>query len=263
MRPMAIIIALAGLVGASASLLGYRAAMIKDEIPGKSAIVEAQETAVEDREPVSVALPVPARVRPVAPAEVALPPVAQDVLERIEEREPLSPIGRAHVPSEGPPKPTVLHRPLVIAAGTFQSLGHVVTLAGVDPVRPDEKCVSDGTTWPCGVHARTAFRNWLRGRAPNCVVPPVASPEVVVTDCTLGKLNPAEWLVSFGWARALAGGPYVEQEKSARDQRRGIYGPAPVAAEAMTITVPEVTGGEVPEPILVGPEPGLGSPSGG
>ena len=260
MRPMAVIIALVGLIGASASLLGYRAAMMDEGTLGRQKDV-GPEIIVEVTPPPKAVKQVPARVRPVAPEKVPMLPVPSETLERVDEREPLSPMGRAHVPSEGPPKATVLHRPLVVAAGTFQSLGHVVTLAGVEPVLAGEKCVADGVEWPCGVHARTAFRNWLRGRAPNCVVPPAPSPDVVVTDCMLGKQNPGEWLVSFGWARAVADGPYVKMEEAARDQRRGIYGPAPVASGTMTITVPAVSGEQVPAPILVEPEPVF--PSGG
>ncbi len=262
MRPMAVIIALAGLAGATASLLGYRSAMLNySDTAGQSH--EPAEVGLDQLQPPKPVPPVPTRVRPVAPDKVTPPPVAPDVLERVDEREPLSPIGRAHVPSEGPPKATVLHRPLVVAAGTFQSLGHVVTLAGLKPVLADEKCVSDGLEWPCGVHARTAFRNWLRGRAPNCVVPPKPSQEVVVTDCMLGKQNPAEWLVSFGWARALPDGPYVELERAARDQRRGVFGPAPVVQHTVNITVPAIGSTDAPEPILVEPAPATSDSSGG
>src|SRR5690606_16307639 len=118
------------------------------------------------------------------------------------------PIGQASDPSKGPPRPTILHRPVAVAAGMFEAQGHTVALAGIEPLDAEEECVSDGVSWPCGVHARTAFRNWLRGRALTCTVPPALGEEVVVSACTLGRHDPAEWLVSQGWVRALADGSY-------------------------------------------------------
>lgn len=238
MRPVGVAATLAVLVAVGATLLMLRGRFV-DAGTGP---VAAEAPALRE-EPVSRPAPrASPRVRPVAPERVALPEVAPEALERIEERAPLGPIGRAQAPSEGGPKPTILHRPLAVSAGVFQSRGHTVALAGIDPPAADEECVSGGVAWLCGVHARTAFRNWLRGRALTCVVPPVPAPETVVTECMLGKQDAAAWLVAQGWARALPDGPYAQAEASARAAGRGLFGPAPTLPEPAAAPEPSSGG---------------------
>lgn len=176
----------------------------------------------------------PSRVRTVAPDVVAAPVLGEEPLERVEARLPEPARLSEARGRETRPRLTILHRPHAIAAGTFHSLGHTVRLAGIETPNDRETCVSGGVSWPCGVHARTAFRNWLRGRALSCVVPQTAGREVVVTECSLGRQDPAEWLVRYGWARALADGPYAELERQARAEGLGLHGPAPQAAAPAT-----------------------------
>lgn len=257
MRPLALVIALGG-IGAlvlAAPLLRARVSPPAEEVPA----VAAAEVAAAPP-----ATPVPFVVRPVAPEIVAPPPVEQRVLERIEAREPLSPIGRARVPSEGPPKETVLHRPLVALAGAFGAMGYHVVLAGLRPTPVDETCVSDGVSWPCGIHARTAFRNWLRGRALACVVPPVPPQEALAVSCRLGKLDAGEWLVAQGWAHAdPADERYAAQARAAREAGLGLYGPAPAAPAPFTVTVPELEDADLTETGILDAGPAVPAASGG
>lgn len=95
-------------------------------------------------------------------------------------------------------------------------------------LEPDEQCSSaDGSSWPCGMVARTAFRNWLRGRAIECIVGEPAASGTVISDCRLGKQDVALWLVENGLASAEPGGAYVDAEEKAKAERRGIFGPGP------------------------------------
>lgn len=241
MRPLALVIALGGIGALFLAAPALRARVV----PPEAGLAVPASVADEAASPATTA-PVPFIVRPVAPEVVAPPPVEQRTLQRIDAREPLSPMGRAHAPSEGPPKETVLHRPLVIEAGAFSSLGYRVALAGLRPTPADEVCVTDGVSWPCGVHARTAFRNWLRGRALACVVPPAPPAEVLVTPCRLGKVDAGGWLVAQGWARPdPADERYVVQANAAREAGRGIHGPAPAAPDPFTVTVPELREGDL------------------
>jgi endonuclease YncB( thermonuclease family) len=172
-------------------------------------------------------------VRAIAPEIVARPPIRREALVRVEPRGPLSKIGTARSPLDGPPEETLLHRPSTGAAGSFEAQGYHVQFAGIVPTDPDETCESGGGSWPCGVHARTAFRNWLRGRALSCVVPPAPPDKTLVLDCMRGSQNPAEWLVAQGWARAVEGGPFAALEEEARREGRGIFGPGPLTAGAL------------------------------
>jgi len=239
MRPLALAVALGG-VGAlilAAPALRERAlrtgaAGLDGEAPIPAAMAEKGREAAPPP-------PAPFIVRPVSPDIVVPPPLELHRLERVDPREPLSPIGRAHVPSEGPPQETVLHRPVANEAGAFEAMGYRVVLAGLTPTPADEICTADGVSWPCGIHARTAFRNWLRGRALACVVPPAPPPEAVTTPCRLGTLDAGAWLVAQGWARANpADGRYAALEEEARKARRGLYGPAPATAAPSGVTVP-------------------------
>ncbi len=254
MRRWTAFIAFAGLAAFTLAGLALRdrfAELPPDE-PGQP-VAGPSGTAATNAAPSVVALPVPTMVRPVAPEIVAAPPVDYGTLERVEARNPLSEIGAARSPREGPPKETILFRPLATGGGSFASLGYQVDLAGIAPTEARETCVSDGISWPCGIHARTAFRNWLRGRALSCVVPPMPTAEKIVTDCRLGKQDPAAWLVAYGWARALPDSPYVEAGDTARAERRGLFGPAPAVPDAAA-AVPSATTAIV-EPAPDGSDP--------
>lgn len=243
MRPLVAAIALAGLAGVSAALLFSNDLVVTRESPAAIETLPAETEAATQPASTIPLLPVPSRVRPVAPDVVAAPLLEQRRLERVEARDALG-IGRAQAPSEGPPAETVLHRPVATAAGAFEARGYHIALEGIDVTDAEETCESGGVAWPCGVHARTAFRNWLRGRALSCVVPPVAPEETLVTECRLGGDDAAAWLVAQGWARAIADGPYVGMEAEAREKARGLFGPAPsAAAPPLRVTLPETSGG--------------------
>ena len=262
MRPLALAVALLG-IGALVLVAPAMRGKVRpaDDVAAGSGPAVTETAAAREAAP---ATPIPSVVRPVAPEIVAPPPVEPRALERIEPRAPLGPMGRAHVPSEGPPKETVLHRPLVVQAGAFEAMGYRIVLAGLRPTPADETCIADGVSWPCGVHARTAFRNWLRGRALACVVPPAPPAETVVTPCRLGGFDAGEWLVAQGWAHAdAADGRYGEQARAAREARRGLHGSAPAAAALPTVTVPKLSDSDLIGSGILDADPDDSAASGG
>lgn len=246
MRPLATVIAITGLAAAGMLFATFRPQPDAPTVPSAASSLEDQVTAAlqqaagdENQDETRKAPPPsPPRIRPVQPDIIAAPSIDAQTLERVAPREPDA-AGRGRFPSDGAVQPTLLHRPLVTEAGTVTAMGHVVRLAGIVPVGIDEQCGGSGVAWPCGNHARTAFRNWLRGRAISCTVPPAPDGEIVVSDCSVGEQNPAAWLVEQGWARAEAGGPYLPQEEAARAGRRGVFGSPPAHDDTLTITVPE------------------------
>ena len=106
-------------------------------------------------------------------------------------------------------------------------MGHKVAIAGTQSVALNETCLTDGVSWRCGVRARTAFRLWLRGRALVCALPDETDAAVVAARCRLGKQDAGAWLVSNGWARRRAGGPYAKAGETAQTAKMGIFGPPP------------------------------------
>ncbi len=163
--------------------------------------------------------------RVIAPVQFAQPFAEHaSQLERIEPRQPLTP----PTPVDTTPRATLLHRPKVVAAGMVSYKQGVLTFEDIDPVRPEEMC--DGPTgdpWPCGIIARTAFRNFLRGRALACVVSQGQWDDGVVASCLVGKQDPAAWLVSHGWSRASRQSTYGKMHAEARAQSKGLYGGDP------------------------------------
>ena len=225
MRTALIPVAIVGVAAAAAALHVAGGRILAGEVQSQQEFVLEVPDIVET-EPRAVPA-VPHQVRPVAPDIVAVPPVETAELLRIEERQPLSDIGRAPDPRDLPPEETILHRPVATAAGAFEAQGHKVVLDGIAVTPVEEMCGEGGRQWPCGIHARTAFRTWLRGRALTCTVRPVPVEDTVTSDCRLGTQNAAEWLVSQGWVRAAQGGPYAELGATAQKERRGLFGLAP------------------------------------
>jgi endonuclease YncB( thermonuclease family) len=170
------------------------------------------------------------RLRTAAPDGKAGQPSEPEEFERVSPRAPLGELGLALPPKPVMPddwKGTVLYRPVAPAAGVVEAMGHTVAIAEVDAVAADETCMFEGEEWACGIRARTAFRLWLRGRAVTCAVPPEADPKTITAACRLGKQDAGQWLVSNGWARAVAGGPYGDAEEKARAAKKGIFGRPP------------------------------------
>ncbi|WP_343316024.1 thermonuclease family protein [Brucella sp. BE17] len=164
-----------------------------------------------------------------------------DELQREAPRPPLSDLGLATAPKprepQAPAMPVsqdegmqLLQRPVAIAAGRLESQGRIIDLEGIEVLPVEENCrASDGNNWPCGMQARTAFRQWLRSRAVMCRLPQSDSGAAVATRCMIGNEDAAAWLVTNGWARAVGGGAYEESGRSAEQAQRGVYGRKPAA----------------------------------
>ncbi|MBA8877206.1 thermonuclease family protein [Phyllobacterium myrsinacearum] len=182
-------------------------------------------------------------------------------LQRIEPRQPLGEIGHASPPPPPPPpvpvdttaRPKLLYRPVATAAGTVEASGYKIAVEGIDVVPPEETCAVDGgSSWPCGMAARTAFRNWLRSRAIECNVPDQPPEALLATQCKLGTMDLATWLVDNGWARTADGTPMAENMKKAAEAKRGIFGSPPPTLPAIGDLPPLEPSGDTPLP---SPEP--------
>jgi len=231
------------------------------DITDAGALDAAQPTVTEDEalaEPVPAEdAPNPSNPQPKEPMEADVQPITPEAaaaindqeqaaepekneLERLPAREPLS--GLASPKSPAPPKTampdewksTRLFKPVASSAGTIEAQGYKIALAGVQPTSAEETCTFDGKQWPCGLQARTAFRSWLRGRAIACGVPPQPDQQLLVAECNIGKVDLSEWLVSNGWAKAAADGPYAEAGRKASEEHKGIFGP-PAATDGLNL----------------------------
>ena len=160
-------------------------------------------------------------------------------MEREAPRPPLSDLGLASTPRPPePPAPAtpvdageqmqLLQRPVAVAAGRLESQGRTIDLQDIEIVPVEQTCqTASGESWPCGMQARTAFRQWLRSRAIMCRLPENDSGAAVATQCMLGDEDAAAWLVANGWAKAVPGGAYDEAGRKAVEARLGIFGDKP------------------------------------
>jgi endonuclease YncB( thermonuclease family) len=79
----------------------------------------------------------------------------------------------------------------------------------------------------CGMRARTAFRNFLRGRALACDLDEANWEGTATANCMRGETDIAAWLVTNGWVDAEPGSAYAELADAAREARIGIHGSDP------------------------------------
>ncbi|WP_428427380.1 thermonuclease family protein [Pararhizobium sp.] len=187
--------------------------------------MNAAEGGTDEIMPVNPAsgIPDPQAVRDIAPEKFALPQdVTAQPLERIEPRTPLSqPVARPE------PVPSVLRHPIALSAGLIQFGDRLLQLDGIEPEKADRICGETGKTWPCGVVAKTAFRNFLRARALLCTVPKNGWQGTLTATCSINDTDPAAWLAENGWANAPAGSPLAGKVASARQSRLGFFGDDP------------------------------------
>lgn len=166
----------------------------------------------------------PASARPVNP-DLFAQPFAENVAElwRVVPRAPLTP---ASEPEEA--DSTLLHRPVALDAGNLSFDGNALRLDGIEPTPADRMCENgDGGQWPCGMVARTAFRNYLRGRALRCDVTNDSWQDAAIATCRLRDDDIAAWLAENGWAAAEADSPYAALTEDAQAEARGVFGPDP------------------------------------
>ena len=207
---------------------------------GDTGLAQAQDAPPQSDEWADTDMQAQPSLPTIDPERAAPPATAEQPLERIAPRPPLSDLALATPPKpklSGDWKGTTLFRPFASSAGVVAAQRFSVTVAGIDVVSSDETCHDHGETWNCGQHALGAFRSFLRGLAIVCAIPPEADHGDFTVRCRSGKKDIGEWLVENGWARATAGGPYEDAGKKARQGRKGIYGGAPD-----TDSVPPVTG---------------------
>ncbi|WP_331373182.1 thermonuclease family protein [Sinorhizobium chiapasense] len=181
--------------------------------------------------------------RTIEPQLFALPEdgIAQP-LERVAPRPPLS------EPKEKPAATTIVfQRPVALAAGLIRSGDTTVQLEDIEPENAEKTCEGSGRSWPCGMVARTAFRNFLRARALVCDQPEENSEKTVTTACKVGNENPAEWLVSNGWATPLPGSPLEAKAEAARSAKLGFYGDDPRDLSRAPLIIDEPPVATIPE----------------
>ncbi|WDZ77077.1 thermonuclease family protein [Ensifer adhaerens] len=189
--------------------------------------------------------------RAIEPQQFGQPEIVTSApLERVEPRAPLSAPEKQAKATAGP---TILYRPVAIAAGVIQFDKLTLQIDGIEPEQAERTCETGGKSWPCGIVARTAFRNFLRARAVSCDMPEGSAGPSATASCSLGGQDLAAWLVDNGWATPLPGSALGKRADAARQAKLGFYGedPRDLSHTPMTFDDPTLgTGMDEPQPDL-------------
>lgn len=177
-----------------------------------------------------------AKSRNVGGGLVAAPPLDEGPLERVaslpQPTPPLVPKAEPALPEKQFLRWRLVFNAIATSAGILQTGETSLVLPGIDVVSVDETCPTPaGGSWPCGMVARTAFRNYLQGRALNCHLPDRVEAKAIMAECLLQGQDPAAWLVERGWARSNADSPLAAIAETAKASNRGIYGQPPAGVE--------------------------------
>ena len=170
---------------------------------------------------------------------IAAPLSGEEPLERIEALPQPTPPSRPKAPepvkSDKSLRWRLIYNSVISAAGVFDQNGTALVLPGIDIIPVNENCAApNGVRWPCGMVARTAFRNFVKGRAITCRMPDVPLKEAYAAECLLAGQDMSAWLVEQGWARAKPDANYVELEAAAKGQQLGIHGNPPRGVEIVS-----------------------------
>ena len=174
--------------------------------------------------------------RPVATAMVAPPPIDDGTLEREPPRDPLGAARPGAAAASGEAGRLGRHHSLSSGRrrlGRVRSDGLRIAIAGTESVDPRQTCKFEGAEWPCGVQRAHGSPPVARGRALSCMIPPEADRQLLVAGCRLGKQDVGTWLVSNGWARAVADGPYALSRATGAKGKAGHFRAAADGDELM------------------------------
>lgn len=161
-----------------------------------------------------------------APLENAMP--LQRIGALAQPTPPLSPMVMKATKSDPVKRWRLVFNAVATSAGGFDMNGQAFVLPEIDVLPAHEKCqTSVGARWPCGMVARTMLRGFINGKALTCKLPDVSVAITGVVECRLRNQDIAAWLVQNGWARAKFGGVLSNDQRSAEQARRGIFGAPP------------------------------------
>lgn len=190
-------------------------------LPEIGALPENAAPQVADGSPRTAVPP----VRAVQPDVFAYPVTPDaDALERIEARPAAVPKDLQIVQIKTLPVP----RPFTVEAGLIAVGKGTLQIDGITPTPLSRKCESsNGTSWPCGIIARTNQRLFFRNRTLDCTLDSLDWQGIRVARCTLAGKSVGEWLVENGWAEAQAGSPLADKGRQAIEARLGLFGDDP------------------------------------
>ena len=131
------------------------------------------------------------------------------------------------------PRATEIVGPAVILDGDTIRIGQTrIRFLGIDAPETDQSCLDQaGKHWLCGIAARDAVSRFIAARPVRCEGSSLDVYGRVLATCWVATENINRWLVHEGLALAYVkySREFVEEEKAARDARRGMWAGAFIA----------------------------------
>lgn len=112
-----------------------------------------------------------------------------------------------------------------IDGATLEMGGATLRLMGIEAPELGHRCAVPEGRWSCGVVARDALAELVRGQQVQCTEAGTGLWAAALVRCSVGGRDVGALLVQFGWASALHGADdtYLALEKKARAARAGIW----------------------------------------
>ena len=99
--------------------------------------------------------------------------------------------------------------------------GFEVRLVGIDAPEGRQMCKRDGRSWPCGRQSADRLRALAGRERVKCEVEKRDKHRRLLATCHAGRTNLNLTQVKNGWA--VSYGRYRDEERSARNKKRGIW----------------------------------------
>jgi endonuclease YncB( thermonuclease family) len=114
---------------------------------------------------------------------------------------------------------------MAVDGATLEIDGRTVRLAGIEAPELGHTCAVPEGRWSCGVLARDALADLVRGRSVLCAEANTALWSIALARCSVQGRDVGALLVQFGWVAtsATAAPEYVALERKARAARAGIW----------------------------------------
>jgi endonuclease YncB( thermonuclease family) len=96
---------------------------------------------------------------------------------------------------------------------------------GIDAPEIKQICEKDNTKIQCGVIAKSALKNKIADKIPECVVKDKDRYQRLVAECFIGKESLSRFMVREGYAVAYSqySKDFIEDEKYAKENKLGIW----------------------------------------
>jgi endonuclease YncB( thermonuclease family) len=116
-------------------------------------------------------------------------------------------------------------RATVVDGDSLQMGGASIRIFGIDAPEGRQTCAREGRSWDCGETAARELRTLIGTRTLHCTERDIDTYGRIVAVCTNGETDLGAAMVRAGFALAYRqfSDAYVDEEREARDARRGIW----------------------------------------